>query len=1143
MGNSGADKSSSDGTHPSSSRSDTEDVQRPDAVGAEDSQEFPTVDMPGGGRKASVKWSDSAQLDSAAGATPPRPVRPVYAVSGGVSGASGQSHSKGGTLSASGVHQAFPVLEWDRYEFVKLLGQGGMGAVYKARDKRIRRVVALKFIRGGDERLTERFMQEARAQSRIDHPGICKVLEVGEVEGKTYIAMQFIDGQPLSEMKQQLSMIEKVTIVKEAADALHAAHELGIIHRDIKPANIMVEKRSDGQYHPVIMDFGLARDTNESSGMTESGAVMGTAAFMSPEQARGQMKSLDRRTDVYSLGATLFDLLAGRPPFVAMTMADTLLKVMLDDPPALREFVSGVPEALDIIVGKCINKESNQRYATTKELADDLERFLGNRRIVGRRLSLSYRIRYRAQRNKPLFVVGAGLFLTVIAVIVFAIRARLQTLQKERQARQQAELAQRLGQEIKDLEWMLRSARQLPIHDLGREKVIVRKRMSQLQTELRSYGALAKGLGHYALGRGHMALHEYKEALAQLELAIDAGNRRPEVYYALGFVLGKHYEQAIYEARIAGGGDFAKNRLKEIEPKYLTPAISALTQSRERNLESSAFLDGLIAFYRGDYDAAIEYANAALKDAPWLYEAHKLVGDVHLQRALRAYDRKQPEESIREFSLAAKYYDAAIEIGPSDTALYEGLAEIGIRLGYTLFDSGKTTETSYRQAMAASQKLLITDPGSIVAPLKKAFAAVTALSALPSGEPPGEYHQQCLADATTVLQREPGNPYASDLAANCLAMSASDARSHGKDPSQQLRRAISMMEPVLQTHPHFLWGLQDIGLSYRDLGLWLHAHGSSEAKTALNSSLSYFLKTADVDKSYAPAYGWALDVQSKLILLTESLAEQKALLSQADEAYAQCVKLIGEHITCDGNRLVLYARAAWRTQLAGEDPRPLLKKTAESTAVLRKLKIDYSETEQSIVLARLVDAVYKVRKSEDAESALAAVDDAIAQCFRVTAQDPLCLSYSARKEWLVAESAESSKKRIGILSRAAKTAEQATKGTDPQAECFQTLAETYLQLAQAAKPGSKDAQKFIEAGLSALHKLSGFNPKYPLGLLTQAMLLRLRAASDKDESVQRREREQAASVLQMVRKLDPLLLHELKRMETDGAESGISPDR
>ena len=205
------------------------------ALANADSQMYPTIDVPsspaqtlGSGQSDGPTLSPEESGLGADGALLPPPF----------SGSSGSGGSAGGGPSApmssrsgAGTYSAFPVLDWDRYEFISLLGQGGMGAVYKARDRRIGRIVALKFIRGGDERLTQRFMQEARAQSRIEHPGICKVLEVGEVDGKAYIAMQFVDGPSLLEAKDKLSLLEKVDLIREAADALHAAHELGIIHR------------------------------------------------------------------------------------------------------------------------------------------------------------------------------------------------------------------------------------------------------------------------------------------------------------------------------------------------------------------------------------------------------------------------------------------------------------------------------------------------------------------------------------------------------------------------------------------------------------------------------------------------------------------------------------------------------------------------------------------------------------------------------------------------------------------------------------------------------------------------------------------------------------------------------------------------
>ena len=205
-----------------------------------------TIDSPSSGaRSGPVSADDSAMFATAD--VPSRPQRLVSArgestdprvSSSGVLGLALNSSAASGEPPSSSA-SGFPATSWDRYEFLSLLGQGGMGAVYKARDRRIGRLVALKFIRGGDERLTQRFMQEARAQARISHPGVCKVLEVGEVEGKSYIAMQYIEGESLQQAKPKLSLVDKVQLVREAAEALHVAHDLGIIHRDIKPANIL----------------------------------------------------------------------------------------------------------------------------------------------------------------------------------------------------------------------------------------------------------------------------------------------------------------------------------------------------------------------------------------------------------------------------------------------------------------------------------------------------------------------------------------------------------------------------------------------------------------------------------------------------------------------------------------------------------------------------------------------------------------------------------------------------------------------------------------------------------------------------------------------------------------------------------------
>lgn len=269
-------------------------------------------------------------------------------------------------------------LMFGKFALQQELGRGGFGVVYKAFQADLQRVVALKFLHTDSEESTERFMREARIAANLSHPNITAIYEVGQHEGKPYIAMQFVDG--ITANKADFSIRESVFVVRDAAIAVDYAHAREVIHRDIKPHNIMVTQERSGTSvadtlrRTFVMDFGLARSANRGGTLTTEGQVMGTPAFMSPEQAEG--KSCDARSDVYSLGATLYCLAANRPPFEAPTPLQILMAVTQEEPDPPSKHNPEIDRGLEAIILKAMAKDPAQRYPTASRLAQDLTSWL-----------------------------------------------------------------------------------------------------------------------------------------------------------------------------------------------------------------------------------------------------------------------------------------------------------------------------------------------------------------------------------------------------------------------------------------------------------------------------------------------------------------------------------------------------------------------------------------------------------------------------------------------------------------------------------------------------------------------------------------------------------------------------------------------
>ncbi|MEK7866156.1 MAG: tetratricopeptide repeat protein [Planctomycetota bacterium] len=274
-------------------------------------------------------------------------------------------------------------LAFDRYEILEEIARGGMGIVYKGRDVKLNRVVALKVLVGAaTPEMIERFRREAQMVAGLHHPRILPVHDVGDQDGLCYFTMDYVDGASLAQLirEKRVTRRQGIEILRDTALALQYAHEQGVIHRDVKPGNILV----DVSGRTFLADFGVARATESQARLTASGHPIGTPQYMSPEQGGGDAASVDGRTDVYSLGATLYELLTGRPPYEGDSIMDIVFQLMTNDPPRPQEIDPKVPRDLELITLKAIERDRDRRYPTAKALAEELTRYLEGEAIEAR---------------------------------------------------------------------------------------------------------------------------------------------------------------------------------------------------------------------------------------------------------------------------------------------------------------------------------------------------------------------------------------------------------------------------------------------------------------------------------------------------------------------------------------------------------------------------------------------------------------------------------------------------------------------------------------------------------------------------------------------------------------------------------------
>ncbi|MBK8791863.1 MAG: protein kinase [Holophaga sp.] len=689
---------------------------------------------------------------------------------------------------------ALTLPRWNQFTNLQFVGEGGMGRIFKAFDPTLNRNVALKFLRWEDRNSISNLVREARSQAQVDHPNICRVYEVKEWHGLVYVVMQYIEGQTLDRVAPLLDLDEKLELMEKVADAIHTAHRQALIHRDLKPTNIMVERGPEGTFIPYVLDFGLARDLGKAN-ETREGTIQGTAHYMAPEQARGDTTLIERRTDVYALGVTLYELFAGAPPFAEVAGMDCLVCILNEPIPSLRTRNPSLPADLQTIVMKCLEKDISHRYESARALGDDLRRFRNGEPILARPTSLGYRLGKFVLKYKTFVALGVA---ALAVVVVFAFLG----LQARYTAASQAQWAQHFGQEAERIEALLRYVRLQPVHDIQGELATVQLRIRAIETELKGAPSLAQGPGHYALGRASLALGEISQAQVHLDRAWQTGFRAREVAYARGRTMGQIYARALDTARAIQDPRLRETRLQELEETLRAPAVALLQEGRGSLLDPPGFQEGLLARYDHRYDESLRLAKSALKGAPWFYEALRLEGEVYLACARLEQD---PVKTLAYLDKAGTSLQAALTTAPSDPALWDLLSRRWWEEMVTRRRAGLAFQQPHQQlqeACANWQRLLPQAPDPEIRLARGELEAARA-PRLDSAVLPREKRlalpplARALQRTETLLSRNPNHPDLLGALASGLQLRAYQDFNRGKDPRADLARAISLLQRAM----------------------------------------------------------------------------------------------------------------------------------------------------------------------------------------------------------------------------------------------------------------------------------------------------------------------------------------------------------
>ena len=607
--------------------------------------------------------------------------------------------------------------ELAHFEVYEILGQGGMGAVYRAKDKILQRNVALKMLKnsaGTSQAKKSILLDEARMACKLNHPNIVTIFDVARTDDSNFIIMEWIDGQSLDQVipPQGFDLATAITYAREIIAGISCAHQSNIIHSDIKPQNIMLTV--DGSIK--VLDFGIAgliRHQKIASaadkGKQLAGTIIqqdkamitdaftGTPGYVSPEQALSQ--PLDLRSDIFSFGTVFYQMLTGKRAFAGKNGKERNQALIRGDYKALP---AEIPEDVQAIVNHCLSYAASDRYQSAGQVKDDLQRYSSGEpvSVITKR---GYWLKKKTIKHKwPVML----LLLLSMAGLSQLVWQQVQTHQQ--QVREQ--LLSRFIAQVETLEAKVHMSKMAPRHDTSAETTQWQQQIQTLKQQITTLGSAAYGPGHYAIGRMYYALQQYDLALTHLQQAWHSGFQQTRVAYTLALSHSAIYQRQKAIINNLSSRSARKDRLATLAQQHKQPAINYLEQGMAGSPYQS-YGKALLQFYQGEPQQALTILNNSDDLPVWFYQHHLLRGDIYFGKAETASTAHGGEEIENYSQLALEYYGNAAEIGRSDLQLQlKPLAVHFQQLTNAVYGKQQDFTRLYQQAVTLVDNAMIIAP-------------------------------------------------------------------------------------------------------------------------------------------------------------------------------------------------------------------------------------------------------------------------------------------------------------------------------------------------------------------------------------------------------------------------------------------------